>query len=108
MRLETIRNHIDRKILKDLETLGPDGMRQELSSVCNKFLKNIVESPNTQTIEEIEDIKDVRSRYLSLYIFVAQQRIIDLYKIEIRDLYGWSNYKKFRALLFKEKIEGKR
>jgi len=107
MRLETIKNHIDKKILKDIEDLGPDGMRQELSTTCNKFLKGIVESPKDISIEGIEKIKDVRSRYLSLYVFFAQQRIVDLYKVESRDLYGWSFHKKFKALLFKEKLEGK-
>ena len=107
MRLESIKNHIDKKILKDIQSLGPDGMRQELSNTCNKFLKGIIESPNPVSIEGIENIKDVRSRYLSLYVFFAQQRILDLYKVESRDLYGWSFHKKFKALLFKEKLEGK-
>ena len=108
MRRDVIKKHIDKKILTDIQRLGADGMRQELSEICNKYLKNIVEapSPSPVTIEGIENIKDVRSRYLSLYVFYAQQRIIDLYKVENSELYGWSFHKKFKALLFKEKLEG--
>jgi ABC-type transporter lipoprotein component MlaA len=107
MKRETIKRHIDNRIIKDLPTMGPDALRQDLALVCTKFRKNITEHPRMDTVLSIENIKDVRSRYLSLYIYFAQQRIIDLYKVEIRDIYGWPVQKKFKALLFKEKLEGK-
>ena len=74
---------------------------------CQKFEKNISERVSLFNVKEIENIKDVRSRYLSLYIYFAQQRIIDLYKVETRDIYGWNHSKKFKAILFKEKLEAK-
>lgn len=107
MRKESIKQHIDRNILSNLTKLGYDGMRQDLNSACEKFSKNIIEKAEKQTEEDIDKIKDVRSRYLSLYIFYAKQRILDLYKIEQRDIKGYAPLKKFKLILFKEKLEGK-
>ena len=107
MRKDVIKRHIDNRILKDLPTIGPDALRNDLAKTCRKFSENIVEKATTPTEDNIEKIEDVRSRYLSLYVFYAQQRIIDLYKIETKNLYGWSLDKKFKALLFKEKLEGR-
>lgn len=107
MRKESIKQHIDNRILKELSDSSPGKIRQDLLTTCHKFTQNISEKPETMSESEIESIKDVRSRYLSFYVFFAQQRIVDLYKVETRDLYGWDYRKKFKAFLFKEKLESK-
>lgn len=108
MKKDSIKKHIDTKILREFcSNKSPDEIRQDLMNTCNKFEKNITVKVNILNIKEIEDITDVRSRYLSLYIHIAQQRIIDLYKLETRDIYGWNHSKKFKAILFKEKLESK-
>ncbi len=107
MRKDSIKRHIDNNIIKNLTSFGYDKMRQELNSTCQKFSANIVEKAVTETEDEIEKITDVRSKYLSLYVFFAKQRILDLYKIEQRDINGYGPIKKFKVILFKEKLEGK-
>ena len=108
MRKDSIKKHIDSKILKEFySNKSPDEIRQDLMDTCTKFEKNITVKVNILNIKEIENITDVRSRYLSLYIQIVQQRIIDLYKVETRDIYGWNYTKKFKAILFKEKLEAK-
>jgi hypothetical protein len=108
MRKESIKQHIDNKIIRKLyDNVNPENIRQDLLNTCNRFNQNISEKPKSMTENDIENIQDVRSRYLSFYVFFAQQRIIDLYKVETRDLYGWNYRKKFKAFLFKEKLESK-
>lgn len=108
MRKDSIKKHIDSKILREFySNKSPDEIRQDLMDICAKFEKNITVKVDVSNIKEIEAITDVRSRYLSLYIHVAQQRIIDLYKVETRDIYGWNYTKKFKTILFKEKLESK-
>jgi hypothetical protein len=108
MRKDSIKKHIDGKILKEFySNKSPVEIRQDLMDNCVKFGKNITFKVDITKISEIENIPDVRSRYLSLYIHIAQQRIIDLYKVESRDIYGWNYTKKFKAILFKEKLESK-
>lgn len=104
MRKESIKEHIDRKILKNLSEMGYDGMRSELLDVISRFNSNIIEPPVEQTEQSIEKIVDTRSRYMSFYIFFARRRVIDLYKIESRDWYGWDGIKKFKALILKDKL----
>ena len=90
MRKESIKQQIDNRIIKELtEKVSPEKIRQDLLTTCNKFNQNISEKPKSMVEGDIETIKDVRSRYLSFYVFFAQQRIIDLYKVETRDMYGW-------------------
>lgn len=105
MRKETIRDHIDKKILKDLESMSPDEVRFDLNSVSKRFEGRIEFRPQKFDEIEIEKILDVRSKYLSYYVYFSQKRIIDLYKVERKDIYGWPHTKKFKAILFKEKIE---
>lgn len=104
MREDSIKRHIDQKIIKNLDILCPDIMRQDLRDSCDKMERNITEKSEKDDIESILKIKDIRSKYLSLYIFFAKKRIIDLYFVE-REIFGWSFKKKFKALLFKEKLE---
>lgn len=108
MRKDSIKRYIDNKILKEFDSdKNPGQIRQGLLENCQKFNKNISETVLEFNETEIENIKDVRSRYLSFYVFHAQQRIIDLYKVESRDIYGWNYTKKFKAILFKEKLESR-
>lgn len=108
MRKDSVKKHIDNKILSEFySNKTPNEIRQDLMDTCTKFEKNITVKVNILNIKEIEDITDVRSRYLSLYIHIAKQRIIDLYKVENLDIYGWNHIKKFKAILFKEKLESK-
>lgn len=107
MRKESIKRHIDNTILKNLPSIGYDMVRQELNSTCQKFSINIFEKATEDTEEAIDNIVDVRSKYLSLYVFFAKQRILDLYKIEQRDINGYGPIKKFKVILFKERLEGK-
>ena len=105
MRKDTIKRHIDRKILHGFSVgQTPDQLRVELIEQCNKFYDKIENRVDISNLEDIENISNARCRYLTLYIHVAKLRINELYKIETRDIYGWSNEKKFKALLFKEKI----
>lgn len=86
--------------------MGYDGTRNDLQDIISRFAANVVEHSKESTVSSIEQIKDTRSRYLSFYIFFARKRIIDLYKIEARDWYGWPGDKKFKAILLKEKLSG--
>jgi hypothetical protein len=106
MRKDSIRKHIDNKILKDFYLKKtPYEIREDLMSSCVKYEKSISTKVDIIKINEIENITDVRSRYLSLYVYLAKKRIIDLYKVESKYLYGWDYAKKFKAILFKEKLE---
>ena len=108
MRKDSIKKHIDGKILREFyDSKTPEQIRQDLLETCQKFSKNITEKVTDFNESQIEKITDVRSRYLSFYVFYAQQRIVDLYKVETRDIYGWNYTKKFKAILFKEKLESK-
>jgi len=104
MRKDTIKNYIDKKIVTNLSTMGYSETRQDLFDIILRFTSSISENPKEQTEEAIEQLSDARNRYLNLYIFYAKKRIIDIYKIEARDWYGWSGSKKFKAILLKEKL----
>jgi hypothetical protein len=107
MKKEKIKQFIDNKIIQSLQEKTPSEVRQELYERCIKYEKNLKEVVNLENEEDIQNIKDFRDRHFSFYIFLAKQRIIDLYKVETRDIYGWNYTKKFKALLFKEKLEAK-
>lgn len=107
MKKEAIKQHIDNKILKNLELLSPEEVRQELLDRCQNYKKNLKEVVNLDCETEIQNIENFRDRHFSFYIFFAKQRIIDLYKIENKDIYGWNLSKKFKAILFKEKLENR-
>jgi len=103
MRKEAIRSHIDKKILNRLVFDTPSEVRQYLLEVSSKFISRL---PKDTVFTESEfDEKNIREKYLCHYIFWAKKRIIDLSKIECRDIAGLSIDKKFSALLFKERLE---
>jgi hypothetical protein len=105
MKKESIRQFIDNKIILSLQKNSLSEIRQELYERCMRYENNLKEVVNLESETEIENIKDFRDRHFSFYILIAKQRIIDLYKLENMYLYGWENSKKFKALLFKEKLE---
>lgn len=103
MNKANIKRFIDNKILKELSTgTSIADVRQKLLDNCNKYQKTIGHEKLDEP--EIEKITDVRDKYLSYYVFYATKRIVDLYRVEIWDLYGWSQTKKFKAMIFKDKL----
>jgi hypothetical protein len=104
MKKEQIRNHIDRKIEERLPQVGFDATRQHLLEVSRRFQKNIPDDVDLKD-EVLEKITQNKVKYFGFYILWAQKRIIDLYKIEMRDINGFTPSKKFRALMFKERLE---
>jgi hypothetical protein len=105
MKKDKIKQHIDNKILKSLEQNSPSEVRQELYDRCQNYMKSLKEIVNLECEVEIQNIENFRDRHFSFYIFFAKQRIIDLYKLENKDIYGWDHNKKFKAILFKENLE---
>jgi hypothetical protein len=104
MKKETIRTHIDNKIIERLSQIGFHGTRQHLLDNSRRFQSRIPE--DIELVEEvIEDLKKTRDRYHSHYVLWANKRIIDLYKIEMMNLREFSPSKRFKALLFKEKLQ---
>jgi hypothetical protein len=101
---DRIRTYIDKKILDSLQTKTPSEVRVELMNKCNTYYNMLGGTYREMSIDEISEIKAVRTRYHNLYIHMARKRIIDLYKVEIRDVKGWSNTMKFKGVLLKERI----
>lgn len=102
MQPQSIRQHIDNNISKMLETDSYDEARNKVLKIVNSFKLRITE--HNLDLIEILKITDSRKRYTSLYIYYAQKRIIDLYKLE-RRLVNISSKKAFRCLLFKERLD---
>jgi hypothetical protein len=105
MKRQSIRNHIDRKIEERLSQVGFSETRQNLLETSRRFLDRIPQDVELKE-EVLEKITHTKTKYFGLYVLWAQKRIIDLYKIEMKDIKGLSPLKKFKALKFKEKLEG--
>ncbi len=102
MRPEVIKQHIDNNITKMLETDSYDGARTKVLKIVNSFRERI------QGVEleykNIESLNDSRSRYTAFYVYFAQKRIIDLYRLE-RKRINMSPLKAYKTLLFKERLD---
>lgn len=102
MRPEVIKQHIDNNITKMLETDSYDGARTKVLKIVNSFRERI------QGVEleykNIESLNDSRSRYTAFYVYFAQKRIIDLYRLE-RKRINMSPLKVYKTLLFKERLD---
>jgi hypothetical protein len=102
MRPEVIKQHIDNNITKMLETDSYDGARTKVLKIVNSFRERI------QGVEleykNIESLNDSRSRYTAFYVYFAQKRIIDLYRLE-RKRINMSPLKAYKTLLFRERLE---
>jgi hypothetical protein len=102
MKPEVIKQHIDNNITKMLETDSYDGARIKVLKIVNSFLERI----NGVELEykNIESLSDTRSRYTAFYVYFAQKRIIDLYRLE-RKRITMSPLKAYKTLLFRERLE---
>jgi hypothetical protein len=102
MKPEVIKQHIDNNITKMLETDSYDGARTKVLKIVNSFRERI------QGVEleykNIESLNDSRSRYTAFYVYFAQKRIIDLYRLE-RKRINMSPLKAYKTLLFRERLE---
>lgn len=102
MKPEVIKQHIDNNITKMLETDSYDGARTKVLKIVNSFRERI------QGVEleykNIESLNDSRSRYTAFYVYFAQKRIIDLYRLE-RKRINMSPLKAYKTLLFKERLD---
>lgn len=102
MKAETIRNHIDNNISRMLNTNGYDETRQHFYNVSMNFRKRIPEIE--LSLDSIEKVSDSRQRYSAYYVYFVENRIVDLYKLEKKNLFN-SSAKAFKILLFKERLE---
>lgn len=102
MKPEVIKQHIDSNITKMLEIDSYDGVRQKVLKIVNSFRERI------QGVEleynNIESLSDTRTRYTAFYVYFAQKRIIDLYRLE-RKRIDISPLKSYKTLLFKERLD---
>jgi hypothetical protein len=102
MKPEVIKQHIDNNITKMLETDSYDGARTKVLKIVNSFRERI----NGVELEykNIESLSDTRSRYTAFYVYFAQKRIIDLYRLE-RKRITMSPLKAYKTLLLKERLD---
>jgi hypothetical protein len=102
MKPEVIKQHIDNNITKMLETDSYDGARTKVLRIVNTFRERI---PGVELeYKNIESITDSRSRYTAFYVYFAQKRIIDLYRLERKRL-SISPLRSYKTLLFKERLD---
>ena len=101
MRVETILNHIDKNILIALENGDFDSARQKIFSTSKRFKDRVPEVEIE--LDKILQIPDSRTKYTALYVLCSEQRILDLYQIELKKL-DQSALKSFKMFLFKEKL----
>ena len=102
MKPEVIKQHIDNNITKMLETDSYDTTRSKVLKIVNNFRERIKDID--LDISHIESIGDSRKRYTALYVYFAQKRIIDLYRLE-RKRITMSPLKAYKTLLFRERLE---
>jgi hypothetical protein len=102
MKPEVIRQHIDNNITKMLQTDSYDGTRTKVLRIVNSFRERI--TGVELEYKNIESITDSRSRYTAFYVYFAQKRIIDLYRLERKRL-NISPLKAYKTLLFKERLD---
>lgn len=106
MKLETVKSHIDRKIISALESRSFDDVRIELHQACQRFRKRLPNEFIQLNEDVIYSMDNTSSKWAALYVFCAEKRITDLYIVERVMNPLWSNVVKYKALLLKEKIEG--
>jgi len=98
-----ISNYIDNNIiLANLSNKNFDSTRSVILELSNKFKDRIL--VKNLSLKDIENINDTRQRYYSLYVYYAEKRIVDTYKIEQLKL-SKNPIKAFKKFLFKEKLE---
>jgi hypothetical protein len=99
---EVIKQHIDNNITKMLETDSYDGTRTKVLKIVSSFRERI--TGVELEYKNIESLSDTRSRYTAFYVYFAQKRIIDLYRLE-RKRITMSPLKAYKTLLLKERLD---
>jgi hypothetical protein len=102
MKPDVIKQHIDNNITKMLERDSYDEVRDKILKIVNNFRERIVGIE--LEYKNIESLNDSRSRYTAFYVYFAEKRIIDLYKLE-RKIVDKSPLKAYKTLLFKERLD---
>jgi hypothetical protein len=103
MKPERIKQMIDNNIQKMLVNQDFDTIRTNLYVTARKFRSGI--DYDKYSIFDLENIKDIRTKYKMYYIYFAQKRIADLVKIQFSNKnQELSQKKKFNLLIFKEKL----
>lgn len=110
MTKDSVKSHVDNTILKKLEEMSYDQVREHLFSTSSKFRDVVATYVDLSkfTFDElsIDGLEPSRARYLGFYILYANKRVIDLYSVERNyKKLGFSSVKNFKLLLFKEKLE---
>lgn len=100
MKPEVIKQHIDNNITKMLEKDSYDESRGKILKIVNNFRERITDVE--LDYNKIESITDSRKRYTAFYVYFAQKRIIDLYRLE-RKREKISPLKAYKTLLLKER-----
>jgi hypothetical protein len=102
MKPDAIKGHIDNNITKMLERDSYDEVRDKILKTLNSFRERI--SNVEIEYKNIESIVDSRTRYTAFYVYYAEKRIIDLYRLE-RKCTKISPLKAYKTLLFKERLD---
>jgi hypothetical protein len=102
MKPDVIKQHIDNNITKMLERDSYDEVRDKILKIINNFRKRITDVEIEY--KNIESITDSRTRYTAFYVYYAQKRIIDLYRLE-RNRLKINPLKAYKTLLFKERLD---
>jgi len=102
MKPDVIKQHIDNNITKMLERDSYDEVRDKILKIVNNFRERI--TGIELDYKNIESLNDSRSRYTAFYVYFAEKRIIDLYKLE-RKIVDKSPLKAYKTLLFKERLD---
>jgi hypothetical protein len=102
MKPDVIKQHIDNNITKMLERDSYDEVRDKILKIVNNFRERI--TGIELEYKNIESLNDSRSRYTAFYVYFAEKRIIDLYKLE-RKIVDKSPLKAYKTLLFKERLD---
>lgn len=113
MTKDSVKSHVDNTILKKLEEMSYDQVREHLFTTSSKFRDVVATyvdlSKFTFDESSIDGLEPSRARYLGFYILYANKRVIDLYSVERNyEKFEFSPIKKFKLLLFKEKLENRR
>jgi hypothetical protein len=88
-------------ITKLLVTDSYESTRNKILTIVNNFRKKLPQCD--LEMEEISKISDTRTRYTATYVYFAQKRIIQLFRLERKG--KKDGLKAFKSLLLKERLE---
>ena len=100
--MSAVKNHVDKKIL---ESLG-DGFDQARISLLESILKfsKMVNYDIDFSDDQVKDIKDTRERKICELVMHSKKRMGDLYRVEANFTFDATPTKKFKLLIFKERL----